>query len=111
MLSNLFTMVDRGVSRISPLNTLVDNVLNWVAPKMSASAATCKTIVSSQGCLKFYNYVYEASCGGAFGSFNAVAGFTSTRINYSNGRKIYPTTTFVHVCKSSAVLCPSSTCS
>ena len=52
MSSKLFTMVDRGVSHISPLSTFVDNVLHWFSPKMTALAATCSGLRWAINCYK-----------------------------------------------------------
>ena len=50
MSNKLFTLVDRSVSRIGPLNTLVDNMLNWFTPKMAASAAGCGGLRWASNC-------------------------------------------------------------
>jgi hypothetical protein len=50
MSSKLLNLVDSSVSHITPLNTLVDNTLNWLTQKMTASAIGCSGFVSSGYC-------------------------------------------------------------
>jgi hypothetical protein len=50
MSSKLLTIVDRGVSHVNTLNTLVDSVLQWLTPKMKASAVTCSGLQWASNC-------------------------------------------------------------
>lgn len=106
MSSKLFTMVDRGVNHITPLNTLVDNILHRIAPKMTASAVTCSGLRWAGTCYKKVAQHQSDVCS----SGSTITYDKCTQWYYNNGKKFNSCGPGPTVCSNQPITKCEATC-